>query len=206
MRSIRSDQTGVATVRPAFHRESLSLEARLVRRIVAAGARGCGFPRRLRDGAGPPDDLRRRAWEPRSAGRGPPRPLRAGRRRDGQPCRHDRRARRGKVENAALGGRPSGKILADVVFGARTTRSEPAVYVTLPPPGSPSEHQALPGGDRRRRATTASSRPTRRGSAGSCRSPTSPPRSSHCKQGARRRSTRSRTPMRSRICASSTRG
>src|SRR5207247_11068949 len=30
-------QTGVATVRPAFHRESLSLKARVIRGIVAVG-------------------------------------------------------------------------------------------------------------------------------------------------------------------------
>jgi cytochrome c551/c552 len=45
--------------------------------------------------------------------------------------------RRGKVENAALGGKPGGKILANVVFivppGAVP---KPIVYVELPPPGS----------------------------------------------------------------------
>ena len=40
--------------------------------------------------------------------------------------------RRGKVENALLGGKPSGKILVDLTT-ARATG--PAVYVTLPPPG-----------------------------------------------------------------------
>jgi cytochrome c551/c552 len=40
--------------------------------------------------------------------------------------------RRGKVENALLGGKPGGKILADLTH----RRAEgPAVYVTLPPPG-----------------------------------------------------------------------
>jgi cytochrome c551/c552 len=40
--------------------------------------------------------------------------------------------KRGKVENALLGGRPGGKILADLTAGRA---SGPAVYVTLPPPG-----------------------------------------------------------------------
>jgi Uncharacterized protein conserved in bacteria len=44
--------------------------------------------------------------------------------------------RRGKVENAALGGRASGKILADVVFGVPDNPVEPAAYVTLPPSGT----------------------------------------------------------------------
>jgi mono/diheme cytochrome c family protein len=45
--------------------------------------------------------------------------------------------RRGKVENALLGGKPSGKILADVVFGApRGAATEPVIYVQLPPAGN----------------------------------------------------------------------
>jgi len=40
--------------------------------------------------------------------------------------------RRGKVENALLGGKPSGKLLVDLKPGLATG---PAVYVTLPPPG-----------------------------------------------------------------------
>ena len=45
----------------------------------------------------------------------------------------------------------AGKILADVVFGVPDNPVEPATYVTLPPPGTPSEHHALPDRDRRRR-------------------------------------------------------
>jgi cytochrome c551/c552 len=41
--------------------------------------------------------------------------------------------RRGKVEAAILGGRPSGKVLVDIRFGPAGSR--PAVYVQLPPPG-----------------------------------------------------------------------
>ena len=44
--------------------------------------------------------------------------------------------RRGKVENAALGGRAGGKILADVVFGVPDNPVAPAAYVTLPPSGT----------------------------------------------------------------------
>jgi cytochrome c551/c552 len=44
--------------------------------------------------------------------------------------------RRGKVENATLGGTPSGKILADVVSGIpHRAVPGPVVYVELPPPG-----------------------------------------------------------------------
>ena len=43
--------------------------------------------------------------------------------------------RRGKVENASLGGEPHGKILADLVFGRPAGPSPRGVYVTLPPPG-----------------------------------------------------------------------
>ncbi|MDQ2967898.1 MAG: cytochrome c [Actinomycetota bacterium] len=43
--------------------------------------------------------------------------------------------RRGKVENATLGGTPNGRVLVDVVFGAPVPPVQPAVYVTLPPPG-----------------------------------------------------------------------
>lgn len=44
--------------------------------------------------------------------------------------------RRGKVENASLGDEPTGKILADVVFGIpHKAVHEPVVYVELPPPG-----------------------------------------------------------------------
>jgi hypothetical protein len=43
--------------------------------------------------------------------------------------------RRGKVENAALGGTPHGRILVDLVFGAPKRPAEPAVYVTLPSAG-----------------------------------------------------------------------
>jgi cytochrome c551/c552 len=44
--------------------------------------------------------------------------------------------RRGKVENVSLGGKPSGKILADVVSGIpHRAGPEPSVYVELPPPG-----------------------------------------------------------------------
>ena len=41
--------------------------------------------------------------------------------------------RRGTVESDF--GTPGGKILVDLVFGFRCSRSEPAVYVSLPPPG-----------------------------------------------------------------------
>jgi mono/diheme cytochrome c family protein len=41
--------------------------------------------------------------------------------------------RRGKVENALLGGRPGGKVVVDLVHGPGQA---PAVYVELPPPGS----------------------------------------------------------------------
>lgn len=44
--------------------------------------------------------------------------------------------RRGKVESAALGGTPHGRILVDLVFGAPAQPVSRAVYVTLPPPGS----------------------------------------------------------------------
>jgi cytochrome c551/c552 len=40
--------------------------------------------------------------------------------------------RRGRIENALLGGKPGGKVLVDLVSGLA---SGPAVYVTLPPPG-----------------------------------------------------------------------
>jgi mono/diheme cytochrome c family protein len=40
---------------------------------------------------------------------------------------------RGKVENALLGGRPGGKVVADLVTGPGQA---PAVYVQLPPPGT----------------------------------------------------------------------
>jgi hypothetical protein len=44
---------------------------------------------------------------------------------------------RGKVENANLGGKPTGKILVDVVFGIpHKVVPEPVVYVELPPPGT----------------------------------------------------------------------
>ncbi len=43
--------------------------------------------------------------------------------------------RRGKVENALLGGKPSGKILADLSFEIPPFRTQPAVYVELPPAG-----------------------------------------------------------------------
>jgi cytochrome c551/c552 len=43
---------------------------------------------------------------------------------------------RGKVENALLGGKPGGKILADLVFGLPAAApAGPAVYLELPPPG-----------------------------------------------------------------------
>jgi cytochrome c551/c552 len=44
--------------------------------------------------------------------------------------------RRGKVENALLGGKPGGKVLVDLEFGRAAER--PAVYVQLPPPGEHS--------------------------------------------------------------------
>ncbi len=43
--------------------------------------------------------------------------------------------RRGTVESAALGGKPHGKILVDLVFGVPAQPVQAAVYVTLPPPG-----------------------------------------------------------------------
>jgi len=43
--------------------------------------------------------------------------------------------RRGKVENALLGGKPGGKILVDLVFRVPDRPTQPAVYVELPPPG-----------------------------------------------------------------------
>jgi cytochrome c551/c552 len=44
--------------------------------------------------------------------------------------------RRGKVQNALLGGKPSGRILADVVVGIpEGIVPRPVVYVELPPPG-----------------------------------------------------------------------
>jgi cytochrome c551/c552 len=43
--------------------------------------------------------------------------------------------RRGKVENAILGGKPHGRILVDLAFGVPEKPVQPAVYVTLPPPG-----------------------------------------------------------------------
>jgi mono/diheme cytochrome c family protein len=41
---------------------------------------------------------------------------------------------RGKVENALLGGKPGGKVVAGLSYG--TVAQGPAVYVQLPPPGS----------------------------------------------------------------------
>jgi cytochrome c551/c552 len=43
--------------------------------------------------------------------------------------------RRGKVESAALGGKPHGKILVDIVFGVPDLQVKRAVLVELPPPG-----------------------------------------------------------------------
>jgi mono/diheme cytochrome c family protein len=43
--------------------------------------------------------------------------------------------RRGKVENALLGGKPGGKILADVRFEIPPFAARPIVYLALPPPG-----------------------------------------------------------------------
>ncbi len=43
--------------------------------------------------------------------------------------------RRGKVESAALGGKPHGKILVDIVFGLPELQVKKAVLVELPPPG-----------------------------------------------------------------------
>jgi hypothetical protein len=43
--------------------------------------------------------------------------------------------RRGKVESAALGGKPHGKILVDIVFGVPDLQVKKAVLVELPPPG-----------------------------------------------------------------------
>ncbi len=43
--------------------------------------------------------------------------------------------RRGTVENALLGGRPSGKILADLSSEIPPFLAQPAIYVELPPPG-----------------------------------------------------------------------
>jgi len=43
--------------------------------------------------------------------------------------------RRGKVESAALGGKPHGKILVDIVFGLPELQVTKAVLVELPPPG-----------------------------------------------------------------------
>jgi cytochrome c551/c552 len=44
--------------------------------------------------------------------------------------------RRGKVENALLGGKPGGKVVVDLVSGGTVRR--PAVYIELPPPGKHS--------------------------------------------------------------------
>jgi cytochrome c551/c552 len=44
--------------------------------------------------------------------------------------------RRGKVENALLGGKPHGKVLVDLRFGVPGLPARPAVVVTLPPPGT----------------------------------------------------------------------
>jgi hypothetical protein len=43
--------------------------------------------------------------------------------------------RRGKVESAALGGKPHGKILVDIVFALPELQVKKAVLVYLPPPG-----------------------------------------------------------------------
>jgi len=43
--------------------------------------------------------------------------------------------RRGKVESAALGGKPHGKLLVDIVFGLPESQVKQAVLVELPPPG-----------------------------------------------------------------------
>src|SRR5438093_7683396 len=44
--------------------------------------------------------------------------------------------RRGKVENALLGGKPGGKVIADLVFGMpQGDVTRPVVYVELPPAG-----------------------------------------------------------------------
>jgi cytochrome c551/c552 len=43
--------------------------------------------------------------------------------------------RRGKVENALLGGRPGGKVLVDLVFAPPPGTAANAVIVTVPPPG-----------------------------------------------------------------------
>jgi cytochrome c551/c552 len=52
--------------------------------------------------------------------------------------------RRGKVENALLGGKPHGKVLVDLRFGVPGLPARPAVVVTLPPPGThPNTHRYL---------------------------------------------------------------
>jgi cytochrome c551/c552 len=43
--------------------------------------------------------------------------------------------RRGKVENALLGGKPDGKILIDLVYRVPAVTTGPVVVVSLPPPG-----------------------------------------------------------------------
>jgi hypothetical protein len=43
--------------------------------------------------------------------------------------------RRGRIENAVLGGKPHGKVLVDLVFGVPELPVDSAVLVALPPPG-----------------------------------------------------------------------
>ena len=52
---------------------------------------------------------------------------------------------RGKVEDALLGGKPGGRILADVMFGIpQRPVPRPIVYVELPPPGEHSNTRRYP--------------------------------------------------------------
>jgi mono/diheme cytochrome c family protein len=72
--------------------------------------------------------------------------------------------RRGRVENDLLGGKPGGKILADLVFGPppRGPLTEPIVYVELPSPGRhPNTKRywiAIAGGEYRDILTSDSTR------------------------------------------------
>src|SRR5439155_23568136 len=125
---------------PAFHRESLSLEARVVRRIVAVGIGAAGLLGVVASAWGgpviyvlPPGPI-----PPSSVGE----PFALGLYVPGAGGQISRASTiaslvRGKVENSLLGGKPGGKPIAELHFGIAPAEAQlPVVYVQLQTPGS----------------------------------------------------------------------